>query len=190
MGDDHNRAVSDAQQTGEDTRVCRDAVAAAHRAAQLHASVVKYSDVAQALGPQGIRAKLLEYGLGQLAINLARVGELTGWPLVEVSDNGTVKIGRRTVLLASESEQWRAQASMQLSLASMTGARVVVLDRADLLDAANRAALWTVLRKVLAACPEMAVLVCSTWGSVDGGDAAHTRVVLTDGTIIEGDQSE
>ena len=46
----------------------------------------------------------------------------------------------RPVQLCSESEKWRAQAAIQLTLAAMTGSRAVVLDRADLLDAQQ--SLW------------------------------------------------
>ena len=41
--------------------------------------------------------------------------------------------------MCSESERWRAQAAIQLTLGAITCSKVVVLDRGDLLDAPNRA---------------------------------------------------
>ena len=60
-------------------------------------------------------------------------------------------MGDRPVALCSESERWRAQAALQLTLAAMTDSKVVVLDRADLLDASNRQGLVRALERVTGA---------------------------------------
>ena len=93
-----------------------------------------------------------------------------------VTEEGQVSLGtgngKRPALLCSESERWRAQASIQLTLAALTGSGAVVLDRGDILDEAGREGLRKACAAVLGKCP-IAVLLCSTeqpgvvalWGS-------------------------
>ena len=68
----------------------------------------------------------------------------------------------RPAQLCSASEQWRAQAAIQLTLAAMTGSRAVVLDRADLLDAGNREGLVRAVKRV-AGKTGIAVLAVLDW---------------------------
>ena len=51
--------------------------------------------------------------------------------------------------MCSESERWRAQAAIQLTLGAITGSKVAVLDRGDLLDASNRAGLVKAVNRVV-----------------------------------------
>ena len=162
VGVDHGLAIAAAEQDVEDARTRRDAVDAAHRAAHIHESVVRYSDVAKALGAQGVRATMLDDGLRRLSRALARIAAITGWPEVTVAATGSVVVGDRPVPMCSESEQWRAQAAIQLALAVITDSKVVVLDRADLLDGDNRVRLSEALARILTGCPWLAVLVCAT----------------------------
>ena len=75
--------------------------------------------------------------------------------------------------LCSESERWRAQAAIQLTLGAITGSKAVVLDRADLLDAGNRAGLVCAVNRV-AERTGMAVLLCST--GTPAADAPWTQI--------------
>ena len=105
--------------------------------------------------------------------------------MVTVTEEGQVWLGvgngGRPALLCSESERWRAQASIQLTLAAMTGSRAVVLDRGDILDPMGREGLVKVCAAVLGKCP-IAVLVCST--SQPGRrhrEVFQRRVLIEDG---------
>ena len=200
VGTDHGLAVAAAEQTVEDARVRRDGVDAAHRAQNIHESVIRYVDVARALGPQGVRATMLDEGLHRLSRALGRISAITGWPEVAVAAQGSVTVGDRPVPMCSESEQWRAQAAIQLALAVITDSKVVVLDRADLLDTDNQHRLSDALGRILAGCPWLAVLVCSTGDSGVLTTAALPvgveRVWLRDGEsivaaeIVEDDRPE
>ena len=85
--------------------------------------------------------------------------------------------------LCSESEKWRSQAAIQLTLAAITGSKAVVLDRADLLDASNRAGLVKAVERV-AGKTGLAVLICST--GQGNGYAPWTQISIMDG-IMEND---
>ena len=122
---------------------------------------MRYTAVARLLGPEGVRAKMLESGLTRLNAGLESLAGLTGWSPMTVAGNGSVTWADRPLPMCSESEQWRAQACIQLTLAAITGAGVVVLDRADLLDADNRPRLVEVLGRV-AQSTGVAVLLCAT----------------------------
>lgn len=154
-------ALAQAEQSVEDAKEVVDAVTAQQHAAELHKTIVRYTAVARLLGPEGVRAKMLESGLARLNTGLESLASLTGWAQVAVAGNGSVTWADRPVPMCSESEQWRAQACIQLTLAAITGAGVVVLDRADLLDSENRPYLVEMLGRV-ARSTGVAVLVCST----------------------------
>ena len=63
--------------------------------------------------------------------------------------------------LCSESEQWRAQAALQLTVAALDGSGLVVLDRADVLDEPNRKGLGAALDRVCGKTG-LTVVVCAT----------------------------
>ena len=134
-------ALAQAEQAVEDTREVVRLVKAEADATLLHETIVRYTEIARALGPEGVRAKMLEKGLRTLNSGLMVIAMAAAWPLTTIADNGSVSVGDRPVALCSESERWRAQAAIQLTLGAITGSKAVVLDRADLLDASNRAGL-------------------------------------------------
>ena len=159
-------ALAQAEQAVEDTREVVRLVKAEADATRLHETIVRYTEIARALGPEGVRAKMLEKGLRTLNSGLGVIASAAGWPVTAIADNGGVSVGDRPVALCSESERWRAQAAIQLTLGAITGSKAVVLDRADLLDAANRAGLVCAVNRV-ASKTSMAVLLCSTGTPMD-----------------------
>ena len=87
----------------------------------------------------------MDRGLHRLNIGLFSLTEAAGWPQVAVNETATVTWNERSVALCSESERWRAQACIQLTLAAITKSQVVVLDRVDILDLAEREALRAII---------------------------------------------
>ena len=128
-------ALAQSEQAVEDTREVVRLVKAEADATRLHETIVRYTEIARALGPEGVRAKMLEKGLRTLNSGLGVIASAAAWPITAIADNGGVSVGDRPVALCSESERWRAQAAIQLTLGAITGSKAVVLDRADLLDA-------------------------------------------------------
>ena len=185
-------ALARAEQDVEDARVVVRLVKAEADATRLHETIVRYTEIARALGPEGVRAKMLEKGLRTLNSGLRVIHDasknangLPTWPLVYVSENGSIYstaygTRERPIALCSESERWRAQAAIQLTLGAITGSKAVVLDRGDILDASNRAGLVCAVNRV-ASKTGMAVLLCST--GTPAADAPWTQIQVADGVV-------
>ena len=159
-------------------------VKAEQDARNLHETIVRYTEIARALGPEGVRAKMLEKGLRTLNSGLGVIASAAHWPLVEVGESGAITMmvpPHKVVMpiqMCSESERWRAQTAIQLTLGAITGSKAVVIDRADLLDETNRDGLVCAVNRV-ASKTGMAVLLCST-GAV-AADAPWQQVAVNDG---------
>ena len=175
---DRRADLMQAEQAVDDAKRRVGMVSAEARAAELSETIARYTEIGSALGPQGVRSKMMEAGLRKLNQGLAVIGGVTDWPSIEVGDKGAVLWGGRPIQLCSASEQWRAQAAIQLTLAAMTGSQAVVLDRADLLDEGNREGLVRAVKRV-SGKTGMAVLLCST-GAVNG-DAPWRQVTIEGG---------
>ena len=174
---DRRAGLMQAEQAVDDAKRTSGMVSAEARAAELSETIARYAEIVRALGPQGVRAQMMEVGLKRLNAGLSIIGREAIWPLVQVGGKGAVMWNGRPIQLCSASEQWRAQAAIQLTLAAMTGSQAVVLDRADMLDASNREGLVRAVKRV-AGKTGIAVLLCST-GVVNG--AAPWKQVAIEG---------
>ncbi|AOZ06739.1 AAA family ATPase [Cupriavidus malaysiensis] len=131
---------------GEELTAARAAQRAAGEAAELtrkagqhHADVVAWEALAEALGPSGIPADLLAEALGPINEQLAAAANLSEWFRVGIERDMTITAGDgRLYALLSESEQWRADAMVAYAIGKLTGLRLLVLDRADVLIGAER----------------------------------------------------
>ena len=175
-------ALAQAEQAVEDTREVVKLVQAEADATRLHQTIIRYTEIARALGPEGVRSKMLADGMRKLNGGLVVIASASGWPLTTVGE-GTcaVFVGDRPVALCSESERWRAQASIQMTLGAITGSKAVVLDRGDILDASNRAGLVAAVNRV-AERTKMAVLLCST--GTPQPDAPWQQVSIENGVTV------
>ena len=174
-------ALAQAEQAVEDTREVVKLVQAEADATRLHQTIIRYTEIARALGPEGVRSKMLADGMRKLNGGLVVIAKASGWPLTTVGE-GTcaVFVHERPVALCSESERWRAGAALQLTLGAITGSKAVVLDRGDILDASNRAGLVAAVKRV-SERTQMAVLLCSTGTPV--ADAPWTQIQVADGVV-------
>ena len=177
---DHPAALLQAEQEVDDAKRTTEMIQAEARASELAETIARYTDIARAVGPRGVKAKMLGAGLRRLNAGLATLAQEAGWPPAEVTPHGVVAWGGRPVALCSESERWRAQAAIQLTMAALTGSRAVVLDRADVLDPANRAGLVRAVARV-AGKTGIAVLLCST--GTPTGDAPWPQIEIAGGEI-------
>ena len=167
-----------AEQAVDDAKRVSTMVSAEARAAELGETIARYAEVVRALGPQGVRAAMMGGGLARLNAGLSVIATEATWPEVQVTERGAVMWATRPIQMCSASEQWRAQAAIQLTLAAMTGSQAVVLDRADVLDADNREGLVRAVKRV-AGKTGLAVLLCST--GVADGSAPWKQVAIEGG---------
>ena len=167
--EENNRALSEAEQDMHDKASVVEVVADAAKARALHDTIVRYSVIAEAIGPRGVRNKMLTDGLGELNAGLDHLAHVSGWPMVGVDAKGVVMIAGTHMTLpsvmCSESEKWRAQAMIQLTVGVLTESKIVMIDRADMLDKDAWVGLVKAVNVATAGKP-MSVLLCST-GELD-----------------------
>ena len=182
--EENNRALAEAEQEMHDKEAVVEIVADAAKASALHDTITRYTIIAEAIGPRGVRNKMLEDGLGNLNAGIAHLADVSGWPMVAVDAKGVVMIAGTHMTLpsvmCSESEKWRAQAMIQLTVGALTESKIVMIDRADMLDTDARAGLVKAVEVATAGKP-MSVLLCSK-GKLDEG-APWCQVAIAGGKI-------
>lgn len=120
-------------------RAADGADAATTKAAELHADITQWIAVAEALGPNGIPGELVGKALGPVNARLAQSAEDTGWQRVHIDNDMAITYGGRSYALLSESEKWRTDAMLGEAVANVSGLRLLMLDRFDVLELAGRA---------------------------------------------------
>lgn len=105
---------------------------------KLHADVLDWTAIADALAPDGIPAELLAEALTPINERLTISSESAQWSDVTITRDMQVLFGGRDYELISESEKWRADAMIAEAVSHISGVKLLVLDRADCLDGQGR----------------------------------------------------
>ncbi|MGE1513600.1 AAA family ATPase [Pseudomonas aeruginosa] len=129
------------------------------QAAGFHAEVCAWSALADALSPTGIPAEILADAIGPVNELLQRLSGIAGWSPVQISADIDVTFGGRLYGLLSESERWRCDATIALAIATISGLRLALLDRFDVLDVPARTQQAMKLFQSLAAGGEIDTLI-------------------------------
>jgi DNA-binding transcriptional LysR family regulator len=108
------------------------------RAAEHAADVLAWDAIAEQLSPSGIPGDLLREALGPIQERLAQHAADTSWPQVRIHDDMRITAGERDYRLLSESERWRCDAMLAEAITHLSGCRLLVLDRMDVLDLRGR----------------------------------------------------
>lgn len=103
-----------------------------------HADVAAWDAIGDALAPDGIPADLLTEAIKPINDRLEQSAADAEWLQVVIDGDMRVTSGGRPYALLSESEKWRADAMVAEAIAHLSGARLLVLDRMDVLDPAGR----------------------------------------------------
>ncbi len=133
---DASRAKLVALQEALEAAAQREASIAKAQAA--HQDVVAWTGMADALSPTGIPAEILADAIGPVNDTLKRLSGIAGWSPVQISADIDVTFGGRLYGLLSESERWRCDATLALTIATISGLRLALLDRLDVLDLPSR----------------------------------------------------
>lgn len=122
-------AVRQAKEADEKTR----------RAAAFHQDVQQWEAIADALASDGIPGEMLAEALGPINDRLAISRNTSEWLRICIDkDMAITTEGGRAYALLSESEKWRADAMIAEAVAFLSGIRLLVLDRFDVLDLKGR----------------------------------------------------
>lgn len=108
------------------------------KAAQHHADVAEWLAIADQLAPDGIPGEMLATALKPINGHLAEYSQSTTWPAVTIDSDMTIRYGDRLYSLCSESEKWRADAMIAVAIAVLSGLKLVLLDRMDVLQVSAR----------------------------------------------------
>jgi len=119
-------------------RESKDAAKKTSDAKAYHNDVVAWDAMADALAPGGMPAELLSEALEPFNGELQFLADHSNWPEVKVEESMELMVGGRLYGMRSESEKWRADTMIALAIAKISGAKIVVLDRFDVLDLNGR----------------------------------------------------
>ncbi len=103
-----------------------------------HADVAQWEAIADSLAPDGIPGEMLAEALEPINDRLASSSNDTEWLRVGIDADMTVTGDGRTYALLSESEKWRVDVMIAEAISHLSGIRLLVLDRVDVLDMDGR----------------------------------------------------
>lgn len=120
---------------------------------RIHASIVQNQSIIDILAPSGIRQRNLKTKLTALNAQLVNICTCAGWGIVEVKPDMVVTYGGTPCLfpknpinqLIAESELWRTEVALQIAIAQLESAPLILIDGADVLVGANRNGLMKLL---------------------------------------------
>lgn len=141
------------------------------RASAAHSDVVSWLAIADALAPDGIPGDMLQSALEPINQRLAESAEIAEWARVEITADMEVRTGldERPYALLSESEQWRADTMIAEAISHLSGLRLLMLDRFDVLDMPGRGDLIAWLDALASAGQLDTALVFGTLKALPGG---------------------
>lgn len=113
------------------------------RAQGFHHQVGAWEKCAETLAPDGIPGEILSDALTPVNNRLRETAQTTGWPQITIEADMSIRADGRLYQLLSESAQWRADAALAEAIAHLSGLKLLILDRIDVLSVPNRGALLT-----------------------------------------------
>lgn len=122
----------------EANRQAQAASESAKKAAAHHADVLAWLAIADALAPDGIPAEMLDDAIDPINASLRGHAMAAEWAETLISSDMDILAAGRPYALLSESEKWRADAMIGAAISDLSGLRLLLLDRFDVLDAKGR----------------------------------------------------
>lgn len=108
------------------------------QAATHHADAQAWSKIAEALSPEGIQAELLTDVLKSVNMRLRQSADDTEWMQVAIDADMSITANGRVYALLSESEKWRVDAHIVEMISHLSGLKLMLIDRMDVLDMPSR----------------------------------------------------
>ncbi|WDZ97939.1 AAA family ATPase [Herbaspirillum sp. WKF16] len=108
------------------------------KAGKVNAEIKAWLAIADACAPDGIPGELLAEALKPINSALTASAAFSRWASVYIAEDMAITAGGRAYALLSESEKWRTDAMIAHAVAQVTGLRVLMLDRFDVLDMQGR----------------------------------------------------
>jgi energy-coupling factor transporter ATP-binding protein EcfA2 len=144
-------------------------------AAKHHIDITQWLAIAAALSPDGIPGDMLAQALAPINGRLAELAAFAEWSVPSVDADMTIRAGGRLYSLLSESEKYRADALIALTIAVISESRIVFFDRFDVLDLKGRGDLLALLDDMATQREISTALVFGTLKRVPDGLPPTTR---------------
>ncbi len=144
-------------------------------AAKHHSDIVQWLAIATALSPDGIPGDMLAQALAPINSRLAELAAFAEWAVPSVDADMTIRADGRLYSLLSESEKYRADALIALTIAVLSESRIVFFDRFDVLDLKGRGDLLALLDDMATQREISTALVFGTLKKVPEGLPPTTR---------------
>ncbi|MFM0163855.1 ATP-binding protein [Paraburkholderia sediminicola] len=149
-----------------------------------HESVAAWLAIAEALSPTGIPAELMADALTPFNDRLRASAASSYWPVAQIENDMSLTVDGHPHHMQSESYQWRANAHFAEAISYFSGARLLCLDRYDLLVGQGRGDLIDWLQDIVAKGEVDTVIVMGSATAMPSGlpDAFQTEWI-SDGRI-------
>lgn len=138
-------------------------------AAQLHKDVIEWAALAEALAPDGIPSEMLAQALTPVNRALRDGSIATGWAQPNINLDMSITADGRLYQLLSESEQYRVDTIIAAAIAKMSGERILLLDRVDMLDLRGRMELLMWLDQLAENGEIESAILCATLKAMPSG---------------------
>ena len=170
--DEGERAT--AQQTVQEAQILLDSFRKRQLAQREHDNVVHLTAVMDLLGPSGVRFESMQKKMDVVRRFLKRVEDLTGWLPLNIGTDYSITSGGRPIQLVARNERLKAQWSLQIACALLSGDKWCLLDEGDTLRNESWDGLINLVNGICAKYKDIRVIVCATSADVDG----WTRIEL------------
>lgn len=157
--DKHNAKVTAASRADEITK----------EALQHHTDVAEWAAIGEALAPEGIPTEMLAQALTPVNRALRDGSIATSWAQPNINLDMSITADGRLYQLLSESEQWRVDAIIAAAIAKLSGQRILLLDRMDVLDLPSRIQLLMWLDQMADTGDIESAIICATLKAMPGG---------------------
>ncbi|MCG5072236.1 recombinase RecF [Paraburkholderia tagetis] len=144
-------------------------------AAAHHVDIIQWLEIAGALAPDGIPGEMLAQAIAPINGRLAELAAFAEWAVPSLDSDMTIRAGGRLYSLLSESEKYRVDALIALTIAVLSETRIAFFDRFDVLDLKGRGDLLALLDDMATQGEICTALVFGTLKKVPEGLPATTR---------------
>jgi hypothetical protein len=149
-----------------------------------HESVAAWLAIAEALSPTGIPAELMADALTPFNTRLRASAEAAFWPVAQIETDMNLTVNGKPHHMESESYQWRANALFTEAISHFSGARLMCLDRYDVLVGQGRGDLIDWLQEIVTRGEIDTVIVMGSATSMPSGlPEAFQTEWISDGCI-------
>lgn len=113
-----------------------------------HTKVLEWEKIADALAPEGIPGEILKKAINPFNNRMREQAFNASWKRVWLNDDMEIMVEQLPYAIMSESAKWRADTLLTEAISHVSGLKLLVLDRMDVLDGKSRVGLFVWLHEL------------------------------------------